>query len=113
MNYTNVTYYEKLSEDPTLTSLNYENIAEKNLALLHYKNLRKIGVAAKNIAILTCYRAQRIYSNGQRFHPNNVSYAPFPLDPKKITNNFGFNFEDFAKATNDNSMKAFCGFFIV
>ncbi|EGT42160.1 hypothetical protein CAEBREN_16584 [Caenorhabditis brenneri] len=33
---------------------------EKNLALLHYKNLRKIGVAAKDIAILTCYRAQTI-----------------------------------------------------
>ncbi|CAL2048243.1 unnamed protein product [Caenorhabditis brenneri] len=47
-------------------------------------------------------------SSRHRFHPKIVSCAPFPSIPKSITNNFGPNFKTFAKATNDNHMKAYC-----
>ncbi|CAL2052229.1 unnamed protein product [Caenorhabditis brenneri] len=50
--------YERLSEAHLPNKRTYENIGEKDIALLHYKHLRDFGIAAKEIAILTCYQGQ-------------------------------------------------------
>ncbi|EGT31612.1 hypothetical protein CAEBREN_16388 [Caenorhabditis brenneri] len=40
------------------SSRSYKNEGEARLVLLHYKHLRELGIEAKNIAIITPYRAQ-------------------------------------------------------
>ncbi|CAL2048600.1 unnamed protein product [Caenorhabditis brenneri] len=50
--------------------------------------------------------------NRHRFHPQHVRYTKIELNPV-VRNNFGNNFDDFVKASNDPEMKAWCADFVL